>query len=168
MTVSTVCANPEEVTREQKTFIFPANTWGDIIDDEHVLFEYTTLDHTEALKALGYDIVSPMNPAELKTKREWLGLSSSQTGSILGVSGRTIRHWESSRYRIPEWAADQINNIVDLTEILEKTMASSTGFICTYQTDDDRPLDMWLPAAWHRAAAARVAHRTGRGITYQE
>ena len=110
----------------------------------------------------------PITPAELKAKREWLGLSAAQIGDVLSVSGRTIRHWEANKHPVPEWATDQILDLIQVTEALEATMAAGPGPILTYPTDQARPADMWLPAAWHRAAAARVAHQTGRDIAYQE
>lgn len=52
-----------------------------------------------------------VTPAELKTTREALGLSSEWVAEAGGVAVRTIRHWESGAARVPDDIADLLNDL---------------------------------------------------------
>src|SRR5690606_819281 len=43
-----------------------------------------------------------MTPAEFRVVREFLGLTPEWLAAHLGVSGRTVRHWEQGKYAIPD------------------------------------------------------------------
>lgn len=105
----------------------------------------------------------PLHPAELKTFREHLGLSDETLAKELGVSSRTVRHWEEGRYTIPAGVADNLAALQAETDLFVdeqiKRLAARTALVFeTYRSDAEYPRSI-LPytAAWHRAAAARIA-----------
>lgn len=104
----------------------------------------------------------PLHPAELKTTREHLGLSDTALADILGVSSRTVRHWEEGRYPIPAGLAATLTAIEDETgrfvaEHTKRVAALAEPVFETYRSDAEYPHALPHTAAWHRAAAARVA-----------
>ena len=45
-----------------------------------------------------------LTPAELRARRERLGLSPEELASLLYLSHATVRHWETGRRAIPPYA----------------------------------------------------------------
>ncbi len=106
-----------------------------------------------------------MTPAEFRVIREYLGLTGDWLAAHLGVSGRTVRHWEAGKYPIPdgvrlaierfEWETASLVGL--LVEGLNRT---GDRVIVTYRSDEEyqsvesRPARL---ASWHRAVVARVA-----------
>lgn len=118
-----------------------------------------------------------MTPAEFRVIREFLGLSGPWLASHLGVSDRTIRHWEAGRYPIP----DGVRIVVEQIEA-DAGRAVSTGIdalmdvpdpaILTYGSDEEYHAahpEITYPASWHRAVVARIAQEVpGLVIEYPE
>jgi hypothetical protein len=106
-----------------------------------------------------------MTPAELRVVREFLGLSPEWLGVHLGVSGRTVRHWEYGKYAIPDGVRLEIEKLEAQTgeyvgAVVDQLMDLPDPVIVTYRTDAEyRSADPGspLPASWHRAVIARVA-----------
>jgi len=106
-----------------------------------------------------------MTPAELKVVREFLGLSSAALARYLGVSDRTVRHWEEGKYPIPDGVRLEIEKLEAFTAefvagVVEKLMDYPDPVVVTYRTDKEYHAahpETPLPASWHRAAIARVA-----------
>jgi len=106
-----------------------------------------------------------MTPAELKVVREFLGLSSAALAKHLGVSDRTVRHWEAGKYPIPDGVRLEIEKLEAYTAqfvagVVEKLMDIPDPVVVTYRTDEEYHAahpEIPLPASWHRAAIARVA-----------
>ena len=106
-----------------------------------------------------------MTPAELKVVREFLGLSSAALAKYLGVSDRTVRHWEAGKYPIPDGVRLEIEKLEAYTAefvagVVEKLMDIPDPVVVTYRTDEEYHAahpEIPLPASWHRAAIARVA-----------
>ena len=106
-----------------------------------------------------------MTPAELKVVREFLGLSSAALAKYLGVSDRTVRHWEEGKYPIPDGVRLEIEKLEAYTaefvaSVVEKLMDIPDPVVVTYRTDKEYHAahpETPLPASWHRAAIARVA-----------
>jgi hypothetical protein len=119
-----------------------------------------------------------MDPAELKVVREFLGLTGEALAAHLGVSSRTVRHWEEGRYAIPdgvrlavedleqrtaEWVAGLVDRIHDIPEPVVVVYRSDVG----YWTAHPEQRSEGFTAQWHRAVIARVAQEVpGLGITY--
>ncbi|MFI6496930.1 helix-turn-helix domain-containing protein [Nonomuraea typhae] len=112
-----------------------------------------------------------MTDAELKVVREWLGLSLQWLADHLGVSLRTVQHWEQGKYAIPDG--------VRLTvEQLETTAAQqvTAGVTMLMDVPDpvlglprECPADCPWPPSWHRAIAARIAQEvTGLSMVYAD
>lgn len=107
-----------------------------------------------------------MTDAELRVVREWLGLSPEWLAQHLGVSPRTVRHWEAGRYAIPDGVRLAVEELEASTTA---TVATTVGQLMdlpepglvTYRTDAEyhqaHP-EQPFPASWHRAVVARVAH----------
>jgi hypothetical protein len=118
-----------------------------------------------------------MTPAEFRVIREFLGLSGPWLASHLGVSDRTIRHWEAGRYPIPDGVRIVVEQIED-----DAGRAVSTGIdalmdvpdpaILTYGSDEEYHAahpEITYPASWHRAVIARIAQEVpGLVIEYPE
>lgn len=118
-----------------------------------------------------------MAPAEFRVIREWLGLSGPWLAAHLDVSDRTIRHWESGRYPIPDGVRIEIERIEDeTTRRVDAAVTELTGVpdpvLVTYASDTQHQQahpDVTYPASWHRAMAARVSYRVpGLSIVYPE
>jgi transcriptional regulator with XRE-family HTH domain len=106
-----------------------------------------------------------MTSAELKVVREFLGLTGDWLAGHLGVSPRTVRHWEQGKYPIPDGVRLEIEDLERRTGefvsgIVGKLMDMPDPGVLTYRDDAeyraDHP-DVPFPAAWHRAVIARVA-----------
>ena len=119
-----------------------------------------------------------LTAAEFKTLREHLGIPGEWLARRFGVSDRSVRHWDSGKYPVPErisrwmrWLAEATEDTVAwIAERLE-TSPESERLLVTYRNDEEldacaaddphRGLypDDDVPAAWHRRMAARVAER---------
>ena len=106
-----------------------------------------------------------MTPAELKVVREFLGLSGDWLAGYLGVSGRTVRHWEAGRYPIPDGVRLAVEELEARTGafvsgVIDKLMDVPDPVVVTYRNDDEYHAahpNIEFPASWHRAVVARVA-----------
>lgn len=106
-----------------------------------------------------------MTSAEFKVVREFLGLTGDWLAAHLGVSGRTVRHWEQGKYPIPDGVRLEIEDLEARTGqfiggIVEKLMDLPDPGVVTYRDDTEyhsaHP-EAPFPASWHRAVVARIA-----------
>jgi hypothetical protein len=106
-----------------------------------------------------------MTDAEFKVVREYLGLTGDWLAAHLGVSGRTVRHWEQGKFPIPDGVRLEME---DLERRTHEFVAGIAGAlmdlpgpgVVTYRTDAEYHAahpDVPFPASWHRAVIARVA-----------
>lgn len=126
-----------------------------------------------------------MTGAEMRTTREFLGLSAMCLALWLGVSERKVRRWEVEELPIPDGVAAEIGDLYEEAHeqvekwiaITKKLIEASDGDVelHTYRTDEDywRASDqpgvgkMRLPASYHRMICARVADAVpGVVVTY--
>lgn len=106
-----------------------------------------------------------MTPAELRVVREFLGLTPEWLAAYLGVSGRTVRHWEQGKYAIPDGVRLEIEDLERRTGefvsgIIDQLMEVPDPAVVTYRDDTDYHAanpGIEFPASWHRAVVARVA-----------
>lgn len=108
-----------------------------------------------------------MTDAELRVVREYLGLTGDWLAQHLGVSPRTVRHWEQGKYPIPDGvrlAVEQLEaqTATFVTAVVQKLLASDETdlTVLTYRSDADYHAahpEIPFPASWHRAVVARVA-----------
>ncbi|MFD7995459.1 helix-turn-helix domain-containing protein [Streptomyces mexicanus] len=106
-----------------------------------------------------------MTPAEFKVVREFLGLTGDWIAGHLGVSPRTVRHWEEGKYKIPDGVRLAIEKLEATTgeyvgAVVEQLMDLPDPAVITYRTDAEYKAadpDSPFPASWHRAVIARVA-----------
>lgn len=106
-----------------------------------------------------------MTPAEFKVVREFLGLTGDWLAEHLGVSGRTVRHWEQGKYAIPDGVRLEIEDLERRTGefiagVVEKLMDLPDPGVVTYRDDAEYKAahpDTEFPASWHRAVVARIA-----------
>jgi transcriptional regulator with XRE-family HTH domain len=106
-----------------------------------------------------------MTPAEFRVVREFLGLTPEWLAAHLGVSGRTVRHWEQGKYAIPDGVRLEIEDVEQRTGefvsgIIDKLMDLPDPTVITYRDDAEYRAahpDTPFPASWHRAVVARVA-----------
>jgi transcriptional regulator with XRE-family HTH domain len=106
-----------------------------------------------------------MTPAEFKVVREFLGLTGDWLAAHLGVSPRTVRHWEQGKFAIPDGVRLAVEDLERRTgeyvsAIVEKLMDLPDPGVITYRDDAEYKAadpDAEFPAAWHRAVVARIA-----------
>ena len=64
-----------------------------------------------------------MTPAELKAIRAAMGVSPERLGADMGVTGRTVRYWESGRSPIPGMAARLLRRLAEAEEVAAEMRA---------------------------------------------
>ncbi len=118
-----------------------------------------------------------MTPAEFRVVREFLGLTGDWLGRHLGVSARTVRHWEQGKYPIPDGVRIELEDLERRTAefiggVAPKLLDLPDPTVIVYRTDEEyhqaHP-EIPFPASWHRAVAARIAQEVpGLSITYPD
>lgn len=106
-----------------------------------------------------------MTDAEFRVVREYLGLTGDWLAGHLGVSSRTIRHWEQGKYAIPDGVRLEVADLERRTGefvsgLIEKIMDIPDPVVVTYRDDAQYHAahpDIPFPASWHRAVLARIA-----------
>jgi len=115
-----------------------------------------------------------MTGAELQTVREYLGLTGDRLASLLAVSPRTLRSWESAREAIPDsrtegrtpvatvlaqLEADTVSAVSELVKVLRN---DPKPMVDIYRTDEDfaerHPETAHLGARWWRHVVARASY----------
>lgn len=120
-----------------------------------------------------------MDPGELQTVREYLGLTTESLAGMLGVRPDTLRRWESGREPIPHRVREEVEEIEEHTaraveEIVAALRDARDPTVRVYRTDQGlhraRPDLAHLPARWWRHVVYRaveqvpgVAIVSGRG-----
>jgi hypothetical protein len=116
-----------------------------------------------------------MTDAEFKVAREFLGLTGDWLAGHLGVSPRTVRHWEQGKYPIPDGVRLAIEDLETRTATfiggcVKALMDVPDPGVLTYRTDEEYHAahpDIAFPASWHRAVIARIAQEVpGLTIAY--
>lgn len=113
----------------------------------------------------GIPVDELMTSAELRVVREYLGLTPEWLAGHLGVSARTVRHWEAGKYAIPDGVRLEIEDLERRTGefvsgVVEKLMDLPDPGVLTYRDDAEYHAahpEMPFPASWHRAVVARIA-----------
>lgn len=103
-----------------------------------------------------------MTPAEFKTLRESLGLTTAWLADRFNVSERSVQRWDNGDSPVPDAIAGELLDIEDCAEeraddALEQLRAHD-GAEIEYQVprvDEDVP-NASFPASFYRAVAARV------------
>lgn len=106
-----------------------------------------------------------MTPAELKSRREALGLPVRWLAERWGVSTVTVQRWERDR-AVPTELADDLRGIELAADDLARGLADAGGDVAVPATDAESPDGM--PAAYHRAVALRAVARSGGRIVYMD
>ncbi|WP_405149417.1 DUF1870 family protein [Sphaerisporangium sp. NBC_01403] len=116
-----------------------------------------------------------MTDAEFKVVREFLGLTGDWLAGHLGVSPRTVRHWEHGKYPIPDGVRLALEDLEDRTGefiggCVKALMDVPDPALLTYRTDEEYHAahpEIPFPASWHRAVVARIAQEVpGLAIAY--
>lgn len=106
-----------------------------------------------------------MQPVELKTIREWLGLGEDWLAAHLHVPVTTVWAWEDGSEPIPDTARQEVEHLeaqtaATVTQAVEVLRDARDPAIRTYLSDEQygahEPGQNW-PASWHRRVVARVA-----------
>jgi DNA-binding XRE family transcriptional regulator len=106
-----------------------------------------------------------MSDAEFRVVREFLGLTGDWLAGHLGVSPRTVRHWEQGKYAIPDGIRLAMEDLeartgTFVTGCVEQLQDVPDPAVVTYRTDDEYHAahpEIEFPASWHRAVIARIA-----------
>lgn len=118
-----------------------------------------------------------MTDAEFRVVREYLGLTGDWLADHLGVSSRTVRHWEQGKYPVPDGVRLELEDLEARTAQFVVGAAAQlldmpAPGVITYRTDTDYHAahpEIEFPAAWHRAAVARIAQEVpGLAIAYAD
>lgn len=111
--------------------------------------------------------VERMDPGELQTVREYLGLTTEALARMLGVRHGTVRSWESGRVPIPFRVRGEVEQIEASTaaavgEVVAALRDARDPALRVYRTDAEmhaaRPDLAHLPARWWRHVVARAVH----------
>jgi DNA-binding transcriptional regulator YiaG len=122
--------------------------------------ERTMIEHTDAP---GMPDDERMTDAEFRVVREYLGLTEEWLATHLGVSSRTVHHWQEGKFAIPDGVHVAVDHLQALTgefveDCIERSIVQPS--VLTYRTDAEydaaHPEQSW-PASWHRAAAGQIA-----------
>lgn len=110
-----------------------------------------------------------MTPAELKSRREALGLTHEFLARRWGMRKNTIYRWEAGR-AVPDTCAADLDRLDALAaKAVEAGVAEWTRHphvIRVPRTDAESPDDM--PAMWHRAIGERIRRRTGAVLEWTD
>ncbi|MFD3638244.1 helix-turn-helix domain-containing protein [Streptomyces griseus] len=106
-----------------------------------------------------------MTDAEFRVARDWLGLTGDWLAAHLGVSPRTVRHWEQGKYAIPDGVRQEMEDLEARTGAfvagaVAKLLDVPEPGVITYRTDAEYHAahpEIPFPASWHRAVVARIA-----------
>ncbi|MTE20227.1 DUF1870 family protein [Streptomyces sp. TRM43335] len=175
ITADTPDARLEEIAQEILSDLAACN--GSTVAVCHGLDDY--------LKGLRDELAEedPLTPAELRTAREYLGLTGDAMAKKLGVNPRTLRSWEQGRDPIPGRIRPEIAELKTATDAaVARLVASLEGTdddtLITYRNDDEYQAGVrgtsWSEgwhgwsAGWHRQVCARVAAQTGARIDYAD
>lgn len=113
-----------------------------------------------------------MTDAEFKVVREFLGVTGDWLADHLGVSPRTVRHWEQGKYPIPDGVRLAVENLEStaaqqVTATVEMLNDAPDAVIAIPRAGTDCPPACPWPPSWHRAIAARIAQEVpGLSIIY--
>lgn len=121
------------------------------------------LDITATIGAIPDD--ERMTDAEFRTIREFLGLSGDWLAAHLGVSARTVRHWEQGKYPVPDGVRLAIEDLENRTGqfvggCIDALMDLPEPGVIVYRNDAEYHAahpEIEFPASWHRAVVARIA-----------
>jgi hypothetical protein len=111
-----------------------------------------------------------MNGAELKTFREYLGLTVDWLSSHMNVAPRTLKYWEASDGPIPADVAQEIHALLGAADEMCNQVNGKlfqSAPIRTVTIRYQREADLWsahpemngLPASFHARCLARIADR---------
>ena len=122
-----------------------------------------------------------MTPADLKIRREALGLSGEQLAARCGIQSRSVRRWEAGFTPVSDFVEDVLLEIevftdrlvaVSVAEAAAQFEASADDVIeiQAYATDED----MWaahpdwepMPASWFRMVCWRVSEELPADVTF--
>jgi hypothetical protein len=106
-----------------------------------------------------------MTDAEFRVVREFLGLTGEWLAAHLGVSIRTVYHWEAGKFRIPDGIRLEMEDLEARTgefigAVVERLLSVPDPGVLVYRTDADYHAahpEIEFPASWHRTVVARVA-----------
>lgn len=109
-----------------------------------------------------------MGPAEFRTLREYLGLTTQWVATRLMVGPRAVLRWESPGEKVPENAAALIRSLLTEADAEVRKRLSNEPFTMVVPSET-----VWhrgeYPPTWHRAIAARVYRDCDQvTISYEE
>lgn len=123
-----------------------------------------------------HDYVERMDPAELRTIREYLGLTRDDLAGALSVREDTVRKWEAGREPIPYRVLEEVERLEVYTAnavalAVDGLESSRDPMAVVYRTDADLRtqgvVESWCTARWWRHVVARAAHEVpGVPVTY--
>lgn len=118
-----------------------------------------------------------MSDAELRVTRDRLGLSGDRLAALLGVTSRTLRHWEEGRYRVPTGVTAEVDQMVQAADdavaaLVADLREQDAPTVTVWRTDPEyqqQAADPRWSAGWWRAIAGRAAVQVpGTRIVYAD
>lgn len=106
-----------------------------------------------------------MTPAEFKTLREALGLSTRWLAERWDVQEQTIQRWERTRTPPDRLAHDLQALTREAGRQVEAGIDREDAEIMVPRTDSETTR---YPAMWYRRIASRIAAETGATIVYRQ
>ena len=106
-----------------------------------------------------------MTPGEFRSVIDYLGLGQMDAAAILGVTERTVRHWTTGKYAVPEGVREALERGEAFTatavgELVTALNDARDPAVLVYRTDDAmwtaRPEFRPWPARWWRHVVMRA------------
>lgn len=109
-----------------------------------------------------------MTSAEIRSVREYLGLTIDTLAAHLSVNPRTVRSWEQGRDPVPARVTSEVAGAVSMTDLALASVVAHLRVmphpkVVVYRTDDEMALDghslARFGARWLRHLAQRAAEQ---------
>jgi predicted transcriptional regulator len=112
----------------------------------------------------------PMTDAELRSMREWLGVTGEWLADRLRVEGRTMRRWEAGTTPVPDGVRAELAVLVAeadaaVREVVAGTSGAARPVVVVPRSDPPGG----MPAGWHRRIAVRASREVpDLSIAYED
>ena len=127
--------------------------------------------------------MSGKSPADLRVRREVLGLSRAWLANRLGVAEQSVSRWESGARAIPDDVWEVLAEGEERAEAVLDALAERLLTVPTWLEEEPEAVDvtvyptderLWAahpgfapwPAAWHRMLCARIRNRTDTPVAF--
>lgn len=117
--------------------------------------------------------MAQLTDAELRCRREYLGVTMEVLAALLGLNPLTVRDWEHGEVPVPADMADKLDKLERQTDAFIEQLTAEAhrhGYVTTYRGNPELAAHVpgygIMGAAWHRRCAEVVSRELGVPIRY--